>query len=144
MAVQNLGSRGCTLHAANGFLMSDTLQTARWRLNPQTQKKMDHLVGNFGVDVIDELGAVPGDMLHADALVIDELGAVPGDMLHADGLRKTYGQCVRHNFDTTVYMKPVETWGRVSCKIFSGDFYQLPPVPASKSCLTVSMLGPSA
>ena len=32
-------------------------------------------------------------------------------------------------------MKPAETWGRMPCKILSGDFYQLPPVPASKSLL---------
>ena len=48
--------------------MSDSLQTARLRLNPQTQKKMDRIAGSLGVDVIDELGAVPGDLLHADAL----------------------------------------------------------------------------
>ena len=78
---------------------------------------MDHLVANLGVDVIDELGAVPGDMLHADAL------------------RKTYGRCYCHNLDTTRYMKPSETWGRMPVKIHSGDFYQLPPVPASASLL---------
>ena len=37
-AAQNLGSRGRTLHAANGLLMTDSLQTARLRLNPRTQK----------------------------------------------------------------------------------------------------------
>ena len=116
-AARNLGSRGRTLHAANGLLMTDSLQTARLRLNPQTQKKLDRLVANLGVDVIDELGAVPGDMLHADAL------------------RKTYGRCYCHNLDTTRYMKPSETWGRMAVKILSGDFYQLPPVPASASLL---------
>ena len=25
-------------------------------------------------------------------------------------------------------MKPSETWGRMPCKILSGDFYQLPPI----------------
>jgi hypothetical protein len=116
-AAQNLGSRGRTLHAANGILMTDSLQTARLRLNPQTQKKMDRLAGDLGVDVIDELGCVPGDLLHADAL------------------RKTYGRCLRYNLDSTQYMKPTETWGRMPCKILSGDFYQLPPVPASASLL---------
>ena len=29
---------------------------------------MVRLAGDLGVDVIDELGAVPGDLLHADAL----------------------------------------------------------------------------
>ena len=67
-AAHNLGSRGRTLHAANGLLMADSLQTARLRLNPQTQKKMDRLAGNLGVEVTDELGCVPGDLLHADAL----------------------------------------------------------------------------
>ena len=52
---------------------------------------MDRLVGELGVDVIDELGAVAGDLLHADAL------------------RKTYGRCLRHNLGTTAYMKPRET-----------------------------------
>jgi hypothetical protein len=116
-ASQNLGSKARTLHSANGLLMTDSLQTARLRLNPQTQKKMDRTAGCLGVDVIDELGAVPGDLLHADAL------------------RKTYGRCLRHNLDTTTYMKPAETWGRMPCKILSGDFYQLPPVPASASLL---------
>ena len=116
-AAQNLGSKGRTLHSANGLLLSDSLQTARLRLNPQTQKKMDHLASSLGVDVIDELGAVPADLLHADAL------------------RKTYGRCLRHNLNTTAYMKPAETWGRMPCKIVSGDFYQLPPVPASASLL---------
>ena len=60
--------------------MTDSLQT---RLNAQTQKKMDHLVGVLGIDVIDEVGCAPGDLLHADAL------------------RKTYGRCLRHSLDTT-------------------------------------------
>jgi hypothetical protein len=98
-AAQNLGSRGRTLHAANGILMAQSLQTARLRLNAQTQRKMDHLVGTLGVDVIDELGCVPGDLLHCDAL------------------RKTYGRCQRYDLDTTRYMKPSETWGRMPCKI---------------------------
>ena len=116
-AAQNLSSKGRTLHSANGLLQSDSLQTARLRLTPQTQKKMDRFAGNLGVDVIDELGAVPSDLLHADAL------------------RKTYGRCLRHNLDTTAYMKPAETWGRMAANILCGDVYQLPPVPASASLL---------
>ena len=69
--------------------------------------------------------------------VIDELGCVPGGRLHADALRKTYGRCHCHNLDSTKYMKPSETWGRMPVKILSGDFYQLPPVPASASLLAV-------
>ena len=38
-AAQNLGSKGRTLYSANGLLQNDSLQTARLRLNPQTQKK---------------------------------------------------------------------------------------------------------
>ena len=116
-AAQNLGNRGRTLHAANGLLMADSLQTARLRCNAQTQKKLDRLAGDLGVDIIDELGCVPANLLHADAL------------------RKTYGRCLRHNLDTTKYMKPSETWGRMPVKILSGDFYQLPPVPATASLL---------
>ena len=116
-AAQNLGSRGRTLHSANGLLMTDSLQTARLRLNPQAQKKMDRLASDLGVDVIDDLGCVPADLLHADAL------------------RKTYGRSLRHGLDSTKYMKPAETWGRMPCKILCGDFYQLPPVPASSSLL---------
>ena len=52
-----------------------------------------------------------------------------------DALRKTYGRCQRYDLDTTKYMQPSETWGRVPVKILSGDFYQLPPVPASASLL---------
>ena len=116
-AARNLGSRGRTMHAANGLLMADSLQTARLKLNEQTQKKLDRLLSKLGVDVIDELGCVPGDLLHADAL------------------RKTYGRCQGHNLDSLLYMKPTETWGRMPVKILSGDFYQLPPVPASASLL---------
>ena len=43
-AAHNLGSRGRTIHSANGILMSDSLQTARLRLNPQTQKKLARLL----------------------------------------------------------------------------------------------------
>eukprot|EP00972_Heterocapsa_arctica_P017591 2600907-Heterocapsa_arctica.AAC.1 len=97
--------------------MTSSLQTARLRLNAQSQKKLDRVAGDLGVDVIDELGCVPGELLHADAL------------------RKTYGRCLRHDLDSTQYMKPAETWGRMPCKLLSGDFYQLPPVPASASLL---------
>jgi hypothetical protein len=116
-AAQNLGPRGRTLHASNGLLMTDSLQTARLRLTPQTQKKMDRLAGETGIDVIDELGCVSGTLLHADAL------------------RKTYGRSLRYNLDTTQYMKPQETWGCMAAKLLCGDFYQLPPVPASASLL---------
>ena len=116
-AAQNLGPRGRTLHASNGLLMTDSLQTVRLRLNAQTQKKMLRLTGTLGVDVIDELGCVSGSLLHADAL------------------RKTYGRSLRHDLQTTAYMKPQETWGRMAAKLLCGDFYQLPPVPASASLL---------
>ena len=116
-AAQNLGPRGRTLHSCNGLLMTDSLQTARLRLNAQTQKKMDRLVGETGIDVIDELGCVSGTLVHADAL------------------RKTYGRSLRYNLDTTQYMKPQETWGRMAAKLLCGDFYQLLPVPASSSLL---------
>ena len=53
-----------------------------------TQKKLDRLTGTLGVDVIDELGAVPGPLLHADAL------------------RTTYGRALRYNLDPTKYMRP--------------------------------------
>ena len=116
-AAQNLGPRGRTLHSANGLLMIDSLQTARLRLNPRTQKKIIRLPGSLGVDVIDELGCVSGSLLHADAL------------------RKTYGRSLQHNLTATAYMKPNETWGRMPAKILSGDFLQLPPVPQSASLL---------
>ena len=105
------------MHSANGLLMTDSLQTARLRLNARTQKKMLRLTGTLGVDVIDELGCVSGSLLHADAL------------------RKTYGRSLQHNLPTTSYMKPQETWGRMPVKLLCGDFYQLPPVPASASLL---------
>eukprot|EP00812_Abedinium_dasypus_P007843 NODE_1_length_8589_cov_4.556480.p1 GENE.NODE_1_length_8589_cov_4.556480~~NODE_1_length_8589_cov_4.556480.p1 ORF type:complete len:2586 (+),score=446.46 NODE_1_length_8589_cov_4.556480:571-8328(+) len=116
-AAQNLGSRGRTLHSANGLLMTDSLQTARLRLNAQSRKKLERLTGDLGIDVTDEVGAVPAEMLHADAL------------------RKSYGRSLRHGLDPTNYMTPSETWGRMPVKILSGDFYQLPPVPVSASLL---------
>ena len=76
---------------------------------------MDRLVGTLGVSVIDELGTVPANLLHADAL------------------RKTYGRCLRYNIDTTRYMHPQEAWGRVFAKLLCGDFLQLPPVPSTAS-----------
>ena len=67
--------------------------------------------------------------------MIDEVGAVPGPLLHADALRTTYGRALRYSLDPTKYMRPQETWGRMAVKILCGDFYQLPPVPASASLL---------
>jgi len=116
-AAHNLGPRGRTIHSANGLLMSDSMQTARLRLSPQAQKKLDRLAGKAGVDVIDEVGAVSGSLLHADAL------------------RTTYGRALRYDLGPTKYMQPQETWGRMPAKILCGDFYQLPPVPTSSSLL---------
>jgi hypothetical protein len=116
-AAQNLGPRGRTIHSANGLLATSSMQTAKLRLNAQSRKKMDRHCSSLGVDVIDELGCVSGSLLHADAL------------------RKTYGRCLRHNISATDYMKPQESWGRMPAKILCGDFYQLPPVPASSSLL---------
>ena len=116
-AAQNLGSKGRTMHSANGLLLTDSMKTARLRLNSQTQKKMDRLAGDLGVDVIDELGAVPSELLHADAL------------------RKSYGRAPRHGLNALAYMKPQETWGRMPAKILCGDFCQLPPVPAKASLI---------
>ena len=97
--------------------MTDSLQTVRLELQPQTQKKMDRITGRLRADVIDEVGALAGDLLHADAL------------------RRTYGRALRHDLDPLAYMKPQETWGRMPVKILCGDFFQLPPVPASASLL---------
>ena len=99
------------MHSSNGLLISSSMQTARLRLTPQTQKKLDCLTGTLGVDVIEELGAVPGPLLHVDAL------------------RATYSRALRYGLDPTKYMSPQETWGRMAVKILCGDFYQLPPVP---------------
>jgi len=116
-AAHNLGPRGRTIHAANGLLAMDSMQTAKLRLNSTSQKKMDRIVGTLGVDVIDELGIVPAPLLHADAL------------------RKTYGRCLKYNLETTQYMRPQEAWGRVFAKLLCGDFFQLPPVPATASLM---------
>ena len=78
-AAQNLGPKGRTLYSANGLLMTASLQTSRLELKPQTQKKMDRITGSLGVDVIGEVGALAGDLLHADAL------------------RRTYGRALRHD-----------------------------------------------
>ena len=78
---------------------------------------MDRITGSLGVDVIDEVGALAGDLLHADAL------------------RRSYGRALRHDLDAVAYMKPQETWGRMPIKLLCGDFFQLPPVPASASLL---------
>ncbi len=99
------------------MLATDPLQSAKLRLNGRAQKKLGRLAGNCGVDVIDELGCVSGSLLHADAL------------------RKTYGRSLRYNLQTTAYMKPQETWGRMAAKIHCGDLLQLPPVPAEASLM---------
>ena len=114
-AAHNLGPRGRTIHSANGLLITDSMQTARLRLNHQSQKKLHRLTSAVGVDVIDEVGAVPGPLLHADALLT------------------SYGRALKHDLDPTKYMQPQETWGRMPAKILCGDFYQLQPVPASSS-----------
>ena len=116
-AAHNLGPRGRTLHSANGLLAHDSLQTAKLRLNAQSEKKPNRLAGNCGVDVVDELGAVSGSLPHADAL------------------RKAYGRSGRYGLRPTAYMTPSETWGRMATKILCGDFLQLPPVPASSSLI---------
>ena len=116
-AAHNLGPHGRTLHNANGLVAHGSLQTARLRLNNETQKKMDRLRGEVGIEAIDELGCVPADLLHADAL------------------RSTYGRASRHKLNPTDYMKLQEAWGRLAVKILSGDFLQLPPVPATASLL---------
>ena len=103
-AAQNLGSKGRTLYSANGLLTTDSLKTARLQLNPLTQKKMDRITRSLGVDVIDEVGALAGDLLHADAL------------------RRTYGRALCHDLDPIAYMKPQEAWGRMPIKILCGDF----------------------
>ena len=116
-AAQNLGSKGRTIHSANGLSLQDSLQTARLQPNARALQKLKRLTCSLGVDVTDELGCVPAPLLHADAL------------------RKTYGRMSDHNLDSLLYMKPQETWGRMACKILCGDFLQLPPVPASSSLL---------
>ena len=103
------------MHSANGLLMTDSLQTGRLRLNAVTQSKMDRLVGTLGVDVIDELGCVSGELLHADAL------------------RKTYGRCQRYDLDSTMYMQPSETWGSRASQDLVG---RLLPA-ATGACLSV-------
>ena len=40
-AAHNLGTRGRTIHSANGIMAMDSLQTAKLRLNPASQKKME-------------------------------------------------------------------------------------------------------
>ena len=116
-ACQNLGPRGRTLHNANGLMALSSLQTARLRLSPADEKKLLRSRGPVGVEVTDEVGTVPGDLLHADSL------------------RSTYIRARVHRFSTAPYMRPEETWGRVRAKILCGDFYQLPPVPPTASLL---------
>ena len=118
-AAKQLGPRGRTIHSANGLLATSSLVTARLALNDAARKKIDRLKGELGVEVTDELGAVQGELLHADCL------------------RTTYGRAQRHNLDSTQYMRPQEKWGRMPARILCGDFLQLPPVPA-----TASMLAP--
>jgi hypothetical protein len=114
-AAKQLGSRGRTIHTANGLLATSSLQTAKLALNDASRKKLDRLKGSLGVEVTDELGCVQGDLLHADCL------------------RTTYGRTQQHNLDPTLYMRAQERWGRMPARILSGDFYQLPPVPPSAS-----------
>ena len=70
--------------------------------------------------------------------MIDELSAVSGSLLHADALCETYGRSRRYGLRPTAYMKPSETWGRMPAKILCGDFLQLPPVPATSSLIASS------
>ena len=45
------------------------------------------------------------------------------------------GRSLRYNLEPTAYMKPQETWGRMPVKLLCGDFYRMPPVPATSSLL---------
>ena len=86
-------------------------------MDPAVEKKLLRIRGPVGVETTDEVGTVPADLLHADAL------------------RATYVRARTHRFSTASYMRPAETWGRAFAKILCGDFYQLPPVPATASLL---------
>ena len=76
---------------------------------------MDRLKGGLGVEAT------------------DELGCIQGNLLRADNLRTVYGRAQRHKLDPMQYMRTQERWGRMPARILSGDFLQLPPVPASAS-----------
>ena len=91
------------MYASNGLLMTDSLQTARLRLNARTQKKIYRLAGQTWIAVTDELGCVHGSLLHADTL------------------RSTYGRSLRYNLDTK-YMQPQQSWGCVPAKILCQRF----------------------
>ena len=88
LARQNLGPRGRTLRNANGLLALSSLQTAKLRLAPAEEKKLLRIRGPAGVEATDEVGTVPGDLLHADAL------------------RSTYARARKHRFSTSSYMRP--------------------------------------
>ena len=109
-ACQSLGVRGRTLHNANVLSAVNSLTIAKLKLTAAQEMKLLLIRGTVGVEVIDEVGIVPPDLLHADAL------------------RSSYVRCGLHGSEIGQYMRPEETWGRVPAKILCGDFYQLTPV----------------
>ena len=71
----------------------------------------------------------------AAAVCADELSQASGQMIHADALSFTYGRAAKHNLDVEKYMQQQQLFGCLPIVVLSGDFYQLPPVPASASVL---------
>ena len=67
-AAQNFGPRGRILHFASGLLFHDSFVKARLKFTAQIQEKLDRRRGPLATDIVDEVGAVGGELLHADAL----------------------------------------------------------------------------
>ena len=69
--------------------------------------------------------------------IVDEVGAVSGEPLHADALRTTYAGAQRYDLNIAYYLQRDESPGSMFAKLYAGDFLQLPPVHPSLSFLFV-------
>ena len=69
--------------------------------------------------------------------IVDEVGAVSGELLHADALRTTYARAQRYDLITAHHLQRDESSGRMFAKLYVGDFLQLPPVPPASSFIAL-------
>ena len=108
---------GKTVHSSAGLLATSSLKAADLALKGDARKKQELHMENKACWALDEAGQCPGALLHAAAL------------------RATYARCRRFELDTSQYLTKPELFGRMPLVIASGDFLQLPPVPAASSLL---------
>ena len=107
-----------TVHSLNGLRPQDSLRAANLRIRNETvRKKMDAL------------------QCRAGAYLIDEVGQLQAQLLHASCVLWTIARSHIYLLNLQDYARPGEIAGRVSKMCLMGDHLQLPPVPKETSLL---------